>query len=242
MAIREVDTINVSKIFFVKYKIFIVILIALFIFQVNVVKALPKQIDVSNAEISIDGKNLNGQFIFTSQDKNNPLRLFRYQIPKELICLTDEILSKSNDNSPFGVVKTLSLYSANYKYADLKVLNDEDYITEVLTQKVGMCRDFANLLSAMLAVRSIKSRMLVLHNYPNVYSGHVVIEVLVNDKWVVFDPSYSSYFSIAKTDGTEELLSFDELRSGKYEQKDIKHTILNKERYDYYGKYRKSIC
>lgn len=108
--------------------------------------------------------------------------------------------------------------------------NSENYISELLTQKVGSCGDFANLLSAMLAVQGVKSRIIGLYNYPE-SNGHVVLEVWINDGWVVFDPTYSSYFSLVQSDGREQLLSFKELHSGRYNQNKIKHTILNKERY-----------
>ena len=180
-------------------------------------------------------------FIFSAEDKNNPLRIFMIPTPKEILSLTEEILSKSDDKTPFGTVKALSLYNSDYVIGTPKIQKMQDYLTELVIQKVGSCGDFSSLLSVMLAVRGIKSRIIGLYNYPD-NSGHVVIEVLIRGKWVVFDPTYSSYFSIIKPDGTEELLSFEELRSGNYNEKDTRHTILNKERYIQGGKYAEQFA
>lgn len=177
----------------------------------------------------------NNSFIFSAEDKNNPLRVFRIPIPKEILSLTEEILSKTDDKTPLGTVKALSLYNSGYVIGTPKIQKMQDWLTELGIQKVGACGEFSNLLAAMLAVRGIKSRIITLANYPE-NDGHVVIEVLINGRWVVFDPTYSSYFSIVKADGTEELLGFEELRSAKYNEKDISHTILNKERYIQGGK------
>ncbi len=180
-------------------------------------------------------------FIFSAEDKNNPLRIFRTPIPKEILSLTEEILLKSDDQTPLGTLKALSLYSSNYVIGMPKIHESKNYLTELVAQKVGGCGDFSALLSAMLTVRGIKSRFIGLYNYPQ-HGGHVVIEVLINGRWVVFDPTYSSYFSIIKPDGTEELLSFEELRSGKHNEKDTRHTILNKERYIQGGKYAEQLA
>lgn len=80
MAIRIFSTINVSKNFFVKYKIFIAILIAIFTFQVSVVKALPKQIDIQNAKININESGIPVMEIEGVGDVMNPATIALYAL------------------------------------------------------------------------------------------------------------------------------------------------------------------
>jgi len=80
MSIRIFSTINVSKNFFVKYKIFIAILIAIFTFQVSVVKALPKQIDIQNAKININESGIPVMEIEGGEKVMNPSTIALYAL------------------------------------------------------------------------------------------------------------------------------------------------------------------
>lgn len=76
----------------------------------------------------------------------------------------------------------------------------------IIDSKVGLCGDYAIVVSSFLATQDIPSRILGMYNKTN--GAHVVIEVYYNDSWHMYDPTWEAYWE------TDHILSFDELRDG----------------------------
>jgi len=80
-----------------------------------------------------------------------------------------------------------------YDYAKLKNL-EYDYIPvidDVVKKKLGICYDYAAVLSSMLRSLDIKSKLIMGYS-TNVKEYHAWNEIFINGKWVTVDTTYDS--------------------------------------------------
>ena len=95
----------------------------------------------------------------------------------------------------------------------------QNIVTPVEEQR-GSCGTFANLLLAFCALEGIKGRPISLLNFPP-NNGHAVAELFVDGKWRLYDPTFGVYYARVSPEGTEDVLSFEELRAGGATEKGV---------------------
>lgn len=126
------------------------------------------------------------------------------------------------------------MYGKEFMIGMPDITNFKHELVAALKQKKGHCGTFSRLLAAMLNTQHIKSRLIEMYNYPK-NTGHVILEVLLNNEWIAIDTTYTAYFYKFNANGKMEILNFAKLRSSKKDHH-IKKIILNKKRFLQNGK------
>lgn len=154
------------------------------------------------------------ELLFDGKDVRNPLNPYRRPICKYVRCLAEDILkNKGKDISDHEKVMCFMEYISDYKIGYNKGGRD-DYLLNVIVRKIGSCGDYSNLLAALCTTQGIESRLLTLGNYPK-NNGHAVVEIKIDGKWAVYDPTYALYYTMTPEDEKHPtVLSFEELRNG----------------------------
>jgi hypothetical protein len=80
----------------------------------------------------------------------------------------------------------------------------EALLKSVESGEGALCGDMADLYINVLAASKLPARRVLLYrNLFDIYDAHVTIEVLINNQWVIIDPT----FGVSYTNSKEELLS-----------------------------------
>jgi hypothetical protein len=77
-------------------------------------------------------------------------------------------------------------------------------------ERVGACGTFANTLNALAAAQGISARFINLYNFPK-NNGHTMVELKIDGKWQVYDPTYGSFY-VKESDQNTIPLSLQEIR------------------------------
>jgi transglutaminase-like putative cysteine protease len=166
---------------------------------------------------------------FSETNKENPLCIYRQPLPKRIQLISDALLVTEQES--------LTQHQKILKYLDFiqnfKIgFTSDANITTLLKEKIGSCGTFSNIILSLAAFQNIKGRFINLHNYP-VGQGHTVVEFFIDGKWCLYDPTYASYYTDTPEDTTSpNVLSFQDLQSGKGRNPDVSLIILNKIRYE----------
>lgn len=165
--------------------------------------------------------------LFQADDKKNPLHIWNIELTDYWVKLSDEILKeyKNVKLTPHQKVMIMINYMSDYKIGYPSQGNPK-YVIE---EGVGSCGTFTNAFVALMKVNGIESRQIGLYNYPK-NTGHVVAEVFYDNKWHLYDTTYSGYFTTEPENVTNPyVLSFDELK-GDFSEKYYK-VFYNLKRY-----------
>lgn len=79
---------------------------------------------------------------------------------------------------------------------------------ETILERKGACGTFTNTLLAFAAAQGFEGRVISLLNYPE-SDGHAVAEIRIKDKWALYDPTFSAFYTHA---GSDIPLSFYEIK------------------------------
>lgn len=136
---------------------------------------------------------------------SNPLGIFGYSVMRSLKDLSDRLASGAETDHE-KVLKFMSYIDAFGVGTPSSGSPDV-----VVREKVGACGEFTNVLLGLAAAQGMEGRYVNLYNYPE-GDGHTVAEIKVDGRWVLYDPSYSAYYTSVL--GSErEALSFDQIVS-----------------------------
>lgn len=164
--------------------------------------------------------------LLSSHDRKNPLRIMRFPVGPKVFATAREILAGNTLLSDHQKIVRFMQFIAWFKYGVSQRGDPE----AVIMSRVGTCGEFTNVLLALAATQGIPGRYVNLHNYPP-GDGHTVAELFIGGKWRVYDPTYASYYTdTPEEDRTPNVLSFDELRSGKGKNPRVVLIIGNKKR------------
>ncbi|AIL12290.1 hypothetical protein IM40_00175 [Candidatus Paracaedimonas acanthamoebae] len=158
-----------------------------------------------------------------------PLKDAISPIPIIIKLISDKLIEKNKPKDDLEKILLLSMYNKEFMQAVPDVTIFKHELVAALKQKKGHCGTFSRLLAAMLNTQHIKSRIIEMYNYPK-NTGHVILEILLNNKWIALDPTYTTYFYKLNDNGKMEVFNFAELRSSKKDY-NIKQMILNKKRH-----------
>lgn len=180
--------------------------------------------------------NQDTETVLSEKDEKNPLSVWRVPIKKDIYLLAQDILKGKDDLTNHEKIALFMDYTKKFKIGT-NLPKPEN----VVKDKIGECGGFANTVAALAATQGIETRILTLGNYP-INDGHVVIECKINNKWSVYDPTYGSYYTTTPENNKNPyVLSFDELKSGRGNNSDIKKNVgiperlISKASYDFLG-------
>ncbi len=163
--------------------------------------------------------------VLNSRDDTNPLSVWRQPLTENIYKLADNILGNNKNLTDHEKVVKFMEYIKEFKIG-VSTYN----IEEVIKDKIGACGEYANILAALLTTQNIDSRLITLANFPE-NDGHVSLEVKINDKWSVYDPTYGVYYTTTPDElKNPYVLSFDELRSGRGKDADVTRIVGTPER------------
>ena len=105
------------------------------------------------------------------------------------------------EDSESDLEKALTLM--NWVHNEIKLDFTHGYDTylhpiEILNNSRGGCGQYAIVFTSLCLVSGIKSRIIAIEN--NSGSGHILSEVLLGDKWKVFDPHFNIYYNYSAWD------------------------------------------
>ncbi len=178
------------------------------------------------------------EIALSGDDEKNPLRVWRQPISENVFLLSNELLGTDENLTDHEKVVLYMNYIGDFKVGstDAQVSND-------IINNIGSCGNFCNILAALLVEQGIESRIITLANHPENY-GHVVLEVKINDKWSVYDPTYGAYYTTTPENTKDPyVLSYEELKSGRGDEEDVTQVVNTPERltseaaYDFLGPY-----
>jgi len=133
-----------------------------------------------------------------------------YDTVKELV---DEILS-----GPFSNVLPHQKIVLFMDWMDDNIiveLGEADSI-DTINRKRGACGTLSQLLRAMAHEVGLEARGINIYNYPSPGLGHSVVEIMYDDKWRLYDPTFGAYYVTNSEDVKNRLdpnvASFEEIR------------------------------
>lgn len=101
----------------------------------------------------------------------------------------------------------------NIPFGPLKVFN----ASRTILTFGGACGDYVHVLGRALKAADINIQVVQM-KVGDIYGGHIIAEVLINDRWVILDPIYNLYFR--NPDGS--LATFSEISGNwQYFQKQV---------------------
>ena len=144
----------------------------------------------------------------------NPVSVYRSPICKYVELLANDILKEAgSDITDHEKIMCFMDYISDYKIGVTKS-DGGDYLQNLIIRKIGSCGDYSNLLAALCTTQGLESRLYTLGNYPE-GSGHAVVEIKMDGKWSVYDPTYALYYTTTPENSKNpEVLSFEDLRAG----------------------------
>lgn len=155
--------------------------------------------------------------LMSSTDKNNPLYVWNIELTDYWSKLSDEILKGYKE-------KNIQLTPHQMAMIFLKFMSDFDigypkggaHPKFVVEEKIGACGTFTNVFNALMAANGFKARIINLYNYPTNELGHTVSEVYYDNKWHLYDTTFSAYFTDDPSNVINpNVLSFEEIKSNK---------------------------
>lgn len=179
-------------------------------------------------KILMDESPTSKEAFLPSNSPLNPLRVWGQPISKSMKILADDILKGKGNLTTHQKVVEFMLYMNDFKVGNASENRPEVTIRE----RIGACGSFSNVLVALAATQGIPGRLISMANYPK-NTGHAVVELLVNGRWQLYDPTYAAYYTTTTKDKENPyVLSFDELRAGMGKEKGISIIVGNQERLD----------
>lgn len=171
-------------------------------------------------------RDIDESILISGSDPNNPLYVWRQPIPKWLVNVANDCLDNDSSLTPHQKLMKFMNFIKDFRIG----LNGSSSLEETILTHIGSCGDYTNIFLALAATQGIPGRIISLANYPQNY-GHVVAEVWINGKWMVYDPTYSAYYTDTPEDTVNpNVLSFTELRNGRGYDPDVKCIVGNKAR------------
>lgn len=171
--------------------------------------------------VKIYGKSNVEEYLYTENeilldefDVRNPVSVYRSPICKYVELLANDILKEAgSDITDHEKIMCFMDYISDYKIGVTKS-DGGDYLQNLIIRKIGSCGDYSNLLAALCTTQGLESRLYTLGNYPE-GSGHAVVEIKMDGKWSVYDPTYALYYTTTPENSKNpEVLSFEDLRAG----------------------------
>ena len=161
------------------------------------------------------------EIVLEGNNPENPLYPYRRPVKRCIYTLAEHILGKEAARlSTHEKIIRFMNYISEFKVGSASYVREE-YLQKLVLDKIGSCGDYSNLLAALCVTQGIKTRLLTLGNYPE-GSGHAVIEILVNGKWSMYDPTYALYYTTTPENAKmPNVLSFRELKLGMGKNKNV---------------------
>ena len=172
------------------------------------------------------------QILYKANDKDNPLAIWNLPITTYWSELSEKILKDYKDIklTPHQQAMLFLKYTEDYSIGYPKQGANPKYVIE---EQIGSCGTFTNVFLALMKVNGFNGRVVGLYNYPK-DTGHSVAEVFYNDKWHLYDTTYSSYFTTTPSDIIHpNVLAFKEVKKSNSENTTI--YIANIKRYYKYA-------
>lgn len=143
--------------------------------------------------------------VFAADDSTNPLHIFAVPITRRIEQLAVDLSA--------GLERVLPKLQRFMGYIDQFRVGVASAATPDVTvqEKVGACGTYTGLFLAMARCLNIPGRYINFYNWPE-NDGHTVAEVLVDGRWMVFDPTYHIYYAYESAKGNP--LSYEEISSG----------------------------
>lgn len=155
----------------------------------------------------------NKSFVAGPRDPDNPLHIYRLPITQNVKRLADKLADGATSDAE--KIARFMRFIAGAKVGVPSKATPDAMISEM----TGACGDFSNTLAAMASTQGIKTRLISMGNWP-VADGHAVVEAFIDDAWRLYDPTYGISYHLA-SDPERRRLSFDEIRAGYQQRKDI---------------------
>lgn len=152
--------------------------------------------------------------LMSATDINNPFHTKNLELTDYWVKLSDDILKdyKEFKLTPHQLAIIFIDYIDEFKLGYAKGGSNPKYNVE---EKVGSCGAFTNIFNALMAVNGYKVRAVGLYNFPK-ENGHVVAEVLYDNKWHLYDTTYGGYFTTDPSNIIDPyVLSFEEIKENK---------------------------
>ncbi|WP_206460028.1 transglutaminase-like domain-containing protein [Anaerovorax sp. IOR16] len=150
-----------------------------------------------------------GVTVLDAKDSRNPLSIYRIPIGKNIYRMAGEILENVSGQTDHEKILLFMNVVRDYRVGASRTLEG------IIKDRIGACGDRSSVLAALAATQGLETRILSLANYPK-GTGHAVVEIKVNGKWAVYDPSFGSFYTTTpENKRSPYVLSLKELRAGK---------------------------
>ena len=164
--------------------------------------------------------------ILAERNETNPVSVYRIPLMNSIYQLADALLADTNNLSDHQKIMIfMNFISDFYVGSDIRT-NDELNCGAY----IGACGGYSNLLSALACTQDLPARLYTLGNYPP-DTGHAVCEIYYDNAWHMYDPTYGAYYTSTPEDNiSPDVLSYEDLNSGKGDSPDITCVVTTPQR------------